>query len=116
MENNKIIKNYIIMGYLSWKEDEAFREGRRDAECGRRNYDYHQHFGSNVDKAYYDGQREYEREQERRRELLEEERREEERQERRNEERRQYLRDLEEEEYYKYMSDSHREPSDDLPF
>src|SRR3546814_856511 len=92
-----------MRNYYSYTEDEAYRDGRRDAEYGRRNYDYDEHFGGDIDRAYYEGLRDQEREEDRRREYLEQERREEERQVRMEEERRQYLRDLEEQEYYYQM-------------
>lgn len=110
------------MGYFTWKEDEAYRDGYNDRRYGRRDYLRDEHFGNNEDKAYYDGLREAEREEEIRREMHEEERRMEEIEQRRQEERRQYMRDLEEQEYYhqmeeqKYPESEQHYPTDDLPF
>ena len=38
------------MAYFTWKEDEAYREGRRDEQYGRNNYEYDEHFGGDTDK------------------------------------------------------------------
>lgn len=117
------------MGYVSWKEDEAFREGKRDAEYGRNNCQYDRHFGGDVDKAYFDGVREQEREEERRREMYDEMRREEEMQARRQEDHLRYMRDMGEQEYDMQQEDDRQQEedmqqderkwyhnSDDLPF
>lgn len=107
------------MGYFSWKEDEAYRDGYNDGRCGRRDHFRDEHFGNDTDKAYYDGLREAE--EERRREMYEEERRMEERKQRKQEEHRQYMRDLEEQEYYKQMEQEQypkppqQSQDDDLP-
>ena len=99
------------MSYFSYKEDEAFREGRRDAERGRYGgFNHDEHFGNDIDKAYYDGRHEYEREETRRMERYEEERHEEERQMRREQEHRQYMRDLEEQEYCQQSQQEYPEP------
>ena len=111
------------MGYSTWKEDEAYRDGYNDGRYGRRDYFRDEHFGNDADKAYYDGLREAEREEEeRRREIYEQERKQEEIEERRREEHRQYMRDLEEQEYYAQMEQQqYPEPlqqytNDGLPF
>lgn len=110
------------MGYFSWKEDEAYREGYNDGRYGRRDHFRDEHFGDATDKAYYEGLRQAEREEERRREMYEEERRFEEQEQRRQEEHRQYRRDLEEQEYYRQMEQEQypepqqKYPDDDLPF
>lgn len=110
------------MGYFTWKEDEAYRDGYNDGRYGRRDHFRDEHFGNDADKAYYDGLREYEREEERRREMYEQERQQEEREERRREEHRQYMRDMEEQEYYaqteqqQYSEPKQQYPDDDLPF
>lgn len=110
------------MGYFTWEEDEAYRDGYNDGRYGRRDHFRDEHFGNDIDKAYYDGLREAEREEERRREMYEEERRMEEKEERRQGEHRQYMRDLEEQEYYRQMEQKqYPEPpqisqDDDLPW
>lgn len=109
------------MGYFSYKEEEAYRDGYNDGRFGRRDYFRDEHFGSDIDKAYYDGHREAEQEQKRRDEMYAEELRQEEIQQRRMDEHYRYLRDLEEQEYFNKMEaknneGSHYEPLDDLPF
>ena len=54
--------------YHNYEEDEAFRQGERDAGYGRRNYDYDRHSDRKRDHAYFDGYQEEEQRQERRRE------------------------------------------------
>lgn len=54
--------------YFSYQEDEAYREGRRDEEYGRRNYDHDRYSSDPVDQAYWEGRRDEERDEERRRE------------------------------------------------
>lgn len=62
--------------YYSYEEEDAYRNGRGDANCGRFDHRYDCHFGDDVDKAYCDGHKEVEeeREEERSREIEEEER------------------------------------------
>lgn len=102
------------MTYFSWEEESAYRKGREDARYGRHDYDYDEHFGGDIDKAYYDGIREQEYEDERRREMYEDELRIEE--ERRREEQYLRMREMEEEEYYDQMGPQQEYPEDDLPF
>lgn len=111
------------MGYFTWEEDDAYKKGYNDGLYGRRDHFRNEHFGDANDKAYYDGLREAEREEERRRELYEEERRQEEREERRREEHYRYMRELEreqeEQEYYNQFNQSpptEQNQYDDLPF
>jgi hypothetical protein len=113
------------MGYFTYREDEAYREGRRDAEYGWSGYDHDRHAWDGPDKAYWDGRKEYEREEECRREYIEEERRAEEREHQRQQEKREYIRAMEEAEYERYNEQEYPEqeylqpeyPSDDdLPF
>lgn len=85
--------------YLTWEEDQANREGKRDASYGRhRSYDYDCHFGGDVDRAYCEGYSEEERRQQREREEREEEERERDRQARYEHER--YLQAQYEQECY----------------
>ena len=52
--------------YLTWEEDQANREGKRDASYGiHRSYEYNCHFGGDVDRAYCEGYSEEERRQQR---------------------------------------------------
>lgn len=92
--------------YSTWQEEESYREGRRDAEYGRKDYSRNEHFGNDSDRAYYEGLREAEREEERRREIYEQERQEEERQYQRQQEYYQQIRDLEEQEYYNSLQEA----------
>lgn len=74
--------------YFSHQEDEAYRDGRRDEEYGRRNYDHDRYSSNPVDQAYWEGRRDEERDEERRREEEREMEREMERQQEREYERR----------------------------
>lgn len=110
------------MGYFSWKEDEAYRDGYNDGRYGRRDHFRDEHFGNDTDKAYYDGLHKAEREEERHREMYEEESQQEEWEERKRQEHRQNIRDLEEQEYYRqmeqeqYPEQQQQYTDDDLPF
>lgn len=91
------------MGYFSYKEEEAYREGYNDGRFGRHDYFRDEHFGNDIDKAYYDGLRKAEEEHYRQ---MEERKMEEE-----------YYRQMEER---KIEEEQHIEPwqeyPDDLPF
>jgi hypothetical protein len=54
--------------YLNWSSDEAYEKGKRDQEYGRRDYDYDRYSDREGDKAYFDGQKDAKRDEERRRE------------------------------------------------
>lgn len=84
--------------YFTWEENEAYKEGKRDEERHRHNYDYDRYSNNDVDRAYFDGRKEQHQEELRREEEQEELRMEEERQERLREERMQ-----EEYEYEMYL-------------
>ena len=54
--------------YSSEEERDAYREGRKDADYGRTNYEYNRYESPGTpDRAYFDGRRDrlYEKEQER---------------------------------------------------
>lgn len=74
------------MGYFTWEEDDAYREGKRDAEYGRESsFNHDRHAWGGPDRAYWDGVNEVKEEEERRQRYREEERQEEERQRQRYE-------------------------------
>jgi len=96
--------------YISYEEDEAYREGKRDESHRRSDFTHNSFAFDGADRAYFDGredQRHEEREEERRREEREEERQEEARQERREYERMQERQ--REEEYEMYLHDQIQE-------
>lgn len=98
------------MGFYSYKEQEAHREGLRDAEYGRSNYNYDRYSSSDVDKAYFEGVRE----QERHEEMYAEERRREEREERDAMENRQRQLQMEEDYYYQEMYEAEQERQQEM--
>lgn len=113
------------MGYFTWKEDESYRDGYNDGRCGRRDHFRDEHFGNDADKAYYDGLKEAEREEERRQERREEERQQEQMELRQEQARRErcqaeedYYMQMSEQEYVERMHQEPRQndPNDDLPF
>jgi hypothetical protein len=56
--------------YFTWEEDEAYRDGRRDASMNREDHFRDSRMFSepdSPDRAYWDGQEEYKKEQERKR-------------------------------------------------
>lgn len=81
--------------YYDWDESQAYKDGRSDVERGRRDYGHDRYAYDGVDRAYWDGRKDEEREVHEREEREEEERREYEHQERLYQERR----DREQEEY-----------------
>ena len=89
--------------YWSHEEDEAYRKGKRDAEYGRKDHFRDKYAWDGPDRAYFDGQKEYERQEENRRE----EREQDEREERRQQERREYDRQMrqQEEDYYRQQEE-----------
>jgi flagellar biosynthesis GTPase FlhF len=96
--------------YYSYEEDEAFRQGERDAKYGRRNYDYDRYSDRERDRAYFDGYREEKRRQEERRE----ERRQEELAEERAMQRRAEERKMEQQQIEEQMwADQQQEIEDD---
>lgn len=84
--------------YRSYEENEARKQGYRDSEQGRRDYYHSQHAFDGVDRAYWDGRKEQERDENRREEEREQERQAEEAEMRRHQERMR-----EEEEYNIYL-------------
>lgn len=110
------------MGYWSYEENEAYRQGKRDAGRGYRNsFEYDKHAWDGPDKAYWDGFKEQEREEQRREERKQEERMEQERMERRAQEQREYRAMMEQQEedfwaQYEKREQEPKQPTDDLPF
>lgn len=84
--------------YRSFEENEARKEGYRDSEQNRRDYYHDRYATEGVDRAYWDGRKEQERDERRREEEREEERQAEEAEMRRHQERMR-----EEEEYNIYL-------------
>lgn len=104
--------------YYSLKEEECYREGRRDAEYGRGTWDHCEYSGRACDRAYFEGREDYRREERRREEEREIEHQEELRQERLAYERRlqeqyeieEYYRALDEQaQYYRQQEDEYWE-------
>ena len=86
--------------YFSYEEDEAYKEGRRDEQNGRHNWEYDSWSSDRRDRAYFDGIEDEKRAER----IREEERQMEEEQIRREEERRAYERRREEEQMeYEYI-------------
>lgn len=86
--------------YYDYESDRAYDQGRRDADVHRRDYDFDRHSDRERDRAYFDGIRDRERENQERRD---EERREEEYRERLYAQRmreEQEMRNMEEQEYW----------------
>lgn len=104
-----------MRSYLGYHSDEAYREGRRDEEYGRRNYDYDEHSWNERDKAYYEGREDQHREDERRREERREEEEREERHQHAIAERRRYEREQEEEMYSQQQYPEQEYPEQESP-
>jgi hypothetical protein len=75
------------MSYYNGDYRDEYKQGRKDEERDRRNYDYDQYSGRERDEAYFAGRRDQQREERSAEERREEERQEEERQERLHQER-----------------------------
>lgn len=91
--------------FFTFEEQEAYKDGRRDAEYHRRNYDYDEYSWDDRDRAYFLGRKDYENEERERREREEEiEQREQEARERERQERlrleEEYERQMQEEQEY----------------
>jgi len=67
--------------YWSYKEEQCYKDGRRDAEWHRTNYEHERYSECPCDKAYFEGKEDAERQMRYREEEQEMERQEEERQE-----------------------------------
>jgi hypothetical protein len=74
--------------FFTWEENEAYKEGRRDEERHRRNYEYDEYSDRDRDQAYFQGRRDEQREERVREEEREYERQREEAEIRRREEQR----------------------------
>jgi len=59
--------------YFNCESDTAYRDGRRDEERGRTDYEYDRHSDRERDRAYFEGHRDQAREDARRREDLRQE-------------------------------------------
>lgn len=88
--------------YYSREEEDAYKEGLRDEEHNRRNYEHDKYSDDPVDQAYWNGRRDQQREEERKQEEERELHEQEEREERHREE--QHMREqMEDEARYEEM-------------
>jgi len=83
--------------YFSCEESEAYKDGYRDSERGRRDYFRDKHAMDGVDRAYFDGREDQERQERQREEERETERQQEEAEMRRQQQR------MRDEEYNRYL-------------